>query len=38
MRKSSSDTNKGVKVSAKQKEELLDVLKPNIKAIAWIGS
>jgi transposase-like protein len=37
MRRSSSDSNKGVKVSAKQKEELLDVLKPNIKAIIKEG-
>jgi len=37
MRKSSTSDNRGVKVTAKQREQLLDVLKPNIKAIAKEG-
>jgi transposase-like protein len=37
MRKSSSDMKKGVKVSAKEIEQLLDVLKPNVKAIVKDG-
>jgi transposase-like protein len=37
MRKSSSSTNNGVKVSAKQREQLLDVLRPNIKSIIEEG-
>jgi putative transposase len=37
MRKSSTDSNTGVKVNAKQREQLLDVLKPNIKAIVKEG-
>ena len=37
MRKSSYSNNNGVKVTAKQREQLLDVLKPNIKAIVKEG-
>jgi transposase-like protein len=37
MRKSSSSNNSGVKVNAKQREQLLDVLRPNIKAIIKDG-
>jgi putative transposase len=37
MRKSSTFDNAGVKVTAKQREQLLDVLKPNIKAIVKEG-
>ena len=37
MRKSSIFGNNGVKVSAKQREQLLDVLKPNLKAIVKEG-
>jgi transposase-like protein len=37
MRKSSYPSGQGVKVSAKQREQLLDVLKPNIKAIVQEG-
>jgi putative transposase len=37
MRKSSTSDNNGVKVTAKQREQLLDVLKPNIKAIVRDG-
>jgi putative transposase len=37
MRKSSTSDNNGVKVTAKQREQLLDVLKPNIKAIVKEG-
>jgi len=37
MRKSSMFGNSGVKVTAKQREELLDVLKPNLKAIVKEG-
>jgi hypothetical protein len=37
MRKSSTAANNGVKVNAKQREQLLDVLKPNIKAIVKEG-
>jgi putative transposase len=37
MRKSSSSTINGVKVNAKQREQLLDVLRPNIKAIIKDG-
>src|ERR1700730_4511790 len=37
MRKSSTSDKHGVKVTAKQREKLLDVLKPNIKAIVKEG-
>jgi putative transposase len=37
MKKSSSDKNKGVKVSAKEREQLLDILSPNIKAVVKEG-
>src|ERR1700731_81304 len=37
MRKSSSSSKSGVKVTAKDREQLLDVLKPNIKAIVKQG-
>jgi len=37
MRKSSTSDKNGVKVTAKQREQLLDVLKPNIKAIVKEG-
>jgi putative transposase len=37
MRKSSSVTKKGVKVTAKEMEQLLDVLKPNVRAIVKDG-
>lgn len=37
MRKSSYSKNNGVKVTAKQREELLDVLKPDIKSIVRDG-
>jgi putative transposase len=37
MRKSSSSKNGGVKVSAKEREQLLDVIKPNIKAFVQEG-
>jgi transposase-like protein len=37
MHKSSSDRNKGVKVTAKQIQQLLDVLKPNIKSVVKEG-
>ncbi|MGI0086177.1 MAG: IS256 family transposase, partial [Nitrososphaerales archaeon] len=37
MRKSSTSDNNGVKVTAKQREQLLDVLKPNIKSIVKEG-
>jgi putative transposase len=37
MRKSSSDTKKGVKVTAKEMEQLLSVLKPNIRAVVKEG-
>jgi len=37
MSKSSSDKKNGVKVTAKQREQLLDVLRPNIKAVVKEG-
>jgi transposase-like protein len=37
MRKSSSSNSNGVKVNAKQREQLLDVLRPNIQAIIKDG-
>jgi transposase-like protein len=37
MRKSSSSKPSGVKINAKQREELLDVLRPNIKEIVQEG-
>jgi hypothetical protein len=37
MRKSSSSNISGVKVNAKQREQLLDLLRPNIKAIIKNG-
>jgi hypothetical protein len=37
MRKSSSGRSQGVKVNAKQREEILDVLRPNIKSIVKEG-
>ncbi len=37
MRKSSNSLNNGVKVNAKQREQMLDVLKPNIKQIVKEG-
>src|SRR5271156_2553825 len=37
MRKSSSDTKKGVKVTAKEMEKLLGVLKPDINAVVREG-
>ena len=37
MRKSSSDNKSGVKVTAKEMEKLLDVLKPSIKSVVKEG-
>ncbi len=37
MRKSSSDNKNGVKVTAKEMEKLLDVLKPSIKSVVKEG-